>query len=83
MRQVINLELCKILEFDHTVQRYMHKPESIQENEMHGIFWNFEIQTDYLIPTRRPELVIGDKKEKKKKKRKEKKELAVLQTWRS
>ena len=25
----------------------MYKPESVQENEMHEIIWDFEIQTDY------------------------------------
>ena len=28
----------------------MHKPESVQENEMLKILWDFEIQTDHLIP---------------------------------
>ena len=30
----------------------MHKPESVLENEMHKIPWDFEIQTDHLIPAR-------------------------------
>ena len=36
----------------------MHNPESVLENEMHKILWEFEIQTDYLISARRPDLVI-------------------------
>ena len=28
----------------------MHKSESIWENEVHKILWDFEIQTDHLIP---------------------------------
>ena len=28
--------------------------ESIQENKMHQILWDFEIQTDHLISDRRP-----------------------------
>ena len=43
----------------------MHKPESILENEMHEIPWDFEIQTDHPIQTRRPDLVLINKKEKK------------------
>ena len=35
----------------------MHKPESAQKNETHKILWDFEIQTDHLIPARRPELL--------------------------
>ena len=40
----------------------MHKPESVLENEMHKILWDFEIQTDHLILTRWPPAVIIDKK---------------------
>ena len=48
----------------------MHNPESIQENETHEVLWDFQIQTDYLISVRRPDLVIVNiKKRKKKKKR--------------
>ena len=31
--KVIHLELCKGLNFDHTTKSYMHRLESIQENE--------------------------------------------------
>ena len=27
----------------------MHNPESVQENEMHELLWDFEIQIDQLI----------------------------------
>ena len=30
----------------------MHKLESVQENEIHTILWDFEIQMDPLIPAR-------------------------------
>ena len=36
-------------------QWYMHKPESVQENEMHKILWVFTIQMDHPIPAWRPE----------------------------
>ena len=39
----------------------MHNLESVQENESHKLLWDFEIQTDHLISTRRPDLVIVDK----------------------
>ena len=56
--KMISQELCKKLKFYHTAKRYLHKPESIPENKMHKILWDFQIQTDHLIPTRRPNLVI-------------------------
>ena len=39
----------------------MNKPESILENEIHKILWDFAIQTDHLIPTRRSDLVLKDR----------------------
>ena len=43
----------------------MHKPESVLENEIHKILWDFEIQTDHLILARRPDLQLINKKKKK------------------
>ena len=45
----------------------MHNPTSVQENDTHKLQWNFNIQTDHLIPARRPELIIINKKKKEKK----------------
>ena len=42
----------------------MHKPESVQESETHKILQSFEIQTDHLIPTKRPNLVLISKKKR-------------------
>ena len=46
----------------------MHNLESVLENKTHKVLCNFEIQADYLISARRPELVIVNKKKKKRKK---------------
>ena len=40
----------------------MHNPESFLENETYKFFWDFEIQTGHLISTRRPDLMIVNKK---------------------
>ena len=61
---MIHWELYKRLKFDHTAKWYMHKPESILENETHKILWDLEIQRDHLVPIRRPELVLMKKKKK-------------------
>ena len=34
----------KRLKFDHTTKWYMHKQESVQENETHTFLWYLEIQ---------------------------------------
>ena len=61
---------CKKFRYNHTIKWYMYNPESVLENEMHKIFWDFEIQTDPLVSARQPDLVIVNKKKKKKKKKK-------------
>ena len=70
---MIHWELCKKLKFDHTTKQYMQKPESVLENEMQKIFWDFEMQTDHLISVRRSDLVISKKEKKKKEKKKKRK----------
>ena len=37
----------------------MHKPESVLRNKTLKILWDSEIQSDHIIPARRPDLVIG------------------------
>ena len=44
----------------------MHNPAPVLENDLHKILWDFNIQTDHLIPARRPDLIIINKKKKKK-----------------
>ena len=56
--QLIHRELCKKLKLDHTNKWYMHKPESVVDNETNKILWDFEILTDYLISTRRLDQVL-------------------------
>ena len=43
----------------------MHKPGSILENETQKLHWDFEIQTDYPILARRPDLVLNKKTKNK------------------
>ena len=42
----------------------MHNPESILENDTHKLLWDFNIQTNHLIPSRRPDLIIINKKKR-------------------
>ena len=62
--EVIHWEMCKKFKFDHTTKWYMHKPAPVLENDNHKLLWDFNIQTDHLIPARRPNLIIiNNKKE--------------------
>ena len=40
----------------------MHNQESVLENEIHKLLWNFEIQMEYLISDRQPDVVIVNEK---------------------
>ena len=40
----------------------MHNPAPVLKNDSHKLLWDFNIQTDRLIPARRPELIIIKKK---------------------
>ena len=44
----------------------MHKPAPVLENAKHKLLWDFNIQTDHLIPASRPDLTIISEKKKKK-----------------
>ena len=59
--KVIHWEMCKKFKFYHTNKWYMHIPAPVQEN---ATLWDFNIQTDHLIPARKLDLtIINNKKE--------------------
>ena len=60
--KVIHWEMCKKLNFDHTNKWYMHNPAPVLENDTHKLLCDFNIQTDHLIPARRPDFIIINKK---------------------
>ena len=41
---MIHLELCKKLKFDHANKWYVHNQESVLENETDKILWHFAIK---------------------------------------
>ena len=62
--------------FDHTTKWYMHKPKSNQENKVHEILKNFDIQTDHLIPASRPDLEQINNNYKKRERERERENLS-------
>ena len=62
--KVIHWEMCKKFKFDHTNKWYMHNPVPVLENDTHELQWDFNIQMDHLIPTKRPGLIIINKKKR-------------------
>ena len=62
--KVIHREMCRIFQFDHTNKWYMHNPAPVLKNDSHKLLWDFSIQTDHLIPSRRPDLIIINKRKR-------------------
>ena len=58
------LRIGQKLKYDRTTKWHMHKPEPVLENKTHKIFWDFEMQTNYLIPARRPDQVVINERKK-------------------
>ena len=50
------------MKFNYTAKSYMQKRESTLKNETHEILLNFDIQTISLIPARRPDVLLINKK---------------------
>ena len=42
----------------------MHNPVPVLENATHKLLWDFNIQTDHLIPARRPDVIINNKRKR-------------------
>ena len=55
---MIHWEVCHTFKLDYTNKLYMHKLESVMENETHKVPWDFEVETDHLISTGRLDLAI-------------------------
>ena len=43
----------------------MHNPALVLENDTNKLHWDFNIQTDNLIPARRPDLIIINNNKKR------------------
>ena len=44
----------------------MHYPAAVLENNTHKLLWDFDVQMDYLISARRPDLIIINNNNNKK-----------------
>ena len=62
--KVIHWEMCRKFQFDHTNKWYMYNLAPVLENDSHKLLWDFSIQTDQLIPARRPDHIIINKKKR-------------------
>ena len=51
-------------DYNSTNKQYIYKPVSVLANEIHKILWDFEIQIDYLMLARKPNLVLINRKKR-------------------
>ena len=66
MGKVIHGEMCEKSKFNRTNKWCMQNPAPVLENDTHKLLRDINIDTDHLIPARRPDLIIIKKKKKKK-----------------
>ena len=57
-------KLARKCNFEAGYKWYEHEPESVLENENHKILWDFSIQTNHVVETRRPDLIVVDEKKR-------------------
>ena len=62
--KIVHWKLARKCSFEAGDKWYENEPESVLENEDYKILWGFSIQTDHVVETRRPDLVVVDKKDK-------------------
>ena len=58
-------DICKKNRLEHSGKWYEYAHEGAVENEEVKVLWDINIQCDNLIETRRPSLIVIDKKEQK------------------
>ena len=64
MGKVIHREFCQKFKFAHTHKCNMQNSAPVLENETRTLLWDFNIQTDHLISSRRPDLIIINKRKR-------------------
>ena len=58
--KIVPWKLTRKCNFEAGDKWYEHEPESVLENEDYKILRNFSIQTDPVVETQRPDLVVVD-----------------------
>ena len=58
----VDWEMYRKFQFNHKNKWYMHNPAPVLYKDSHKFLWDFNIQTDHLIPARRQDLIIINKK---------------------
>ena len=62
--RLLHWKLCDKYSFATGEEWYKHEPETVLENENCKILWDMNLQCDYIIQARRPDIVVINKNEK-------------------
>ena len=62
--RVVHWEICKKYNLPRTEKWYNHKPDGVITHENIKLLWDFNINTDYKIQHRRPDIVVELKSNK-------------------
>ena len=55
--------MCRKYQINCNDRWYEHRAEKVAENDDVKLLWDFQVQTDHVIPARRPDILIVKKKE--------------------
>ena len=64
LEKIVHWKLPRKCNFEAGDKWYKHEPESVLENEDYKVLWDFSVPTEHVIESRRPDLVVVDKKER-------------------
>ena len=62
--RIIHWELCRLYELNGADKWFKHQRSSVLETDRIKVLWDFNIQRDYIIEARRPNIVIVEWEEK-------------------
>ena len=64
MARIVHWKLCGLYKLERAEKWYEHIPNGVIESDDVKILWDFNIQCDHVIESRRPDIVVVLKKEK-------------------
>ena len=62
LNKIVHWKLARNFNFEAKDKWYQYEPDCVLENEDYKVLWDFTIQTDHVIESRIPDLVVVDKK---------------------
>ena len=58
----VHWDVSKVCGFKVKERWYEYEPEAVMVNDEYRILWDFSVETDHNIEARRPDMIVGDRK---------------------